>query len=401
MRIILTNVAPGAVVLVTIGGMLLFAPGAPVLAQAGQGYPYAVLAATLLLAWRFQRSRVAIAALALGMVSMPFEPWAFGGDALTRTLQATLLPPGLALLALTADRSLTAPRMPIQLAFVFAPFVAGAAWLGVERERVGAMLMHEWIDASYMAWSPLPQPALLAALLGIAALTAAAWQTRRAVDAGLAWATLTLVLALAAPVGSLAAGLWSLAGAALLVTALVESSYVMAFHDELTELPGRRALNQTLASVRSPYTVAIIDVDRFKSFNDRYGHDVGDQVLRMVAARLAAVGGGGRAFRSGGEEFTIVFSGKPRDQALRYLEAVRVAVAGDRFTIRTLPRPRRDGSKRRGTRRGGEREIGVTVSIGLASPGASHSTVAAVLKAADKAMYRAKQSGRNRVVAVR
>ena len=56
-------------------------------------------------------------------------------------------------------------------------------------------------------------------------------------------------------------------------------------------------------------SVVLLDVDHFKKFNDRYGHDVGDQVLRMVAARLASAPGGCRAYRYGGEEFTIILPG--------------------------------------------------------------------------------------------
>jgi len=75
-------------------------------------------------------------------------------------------------------------------------------------------------------------------------------------------------------------------------------------------LPSRRALIERLPSLGRRYTVAMVDVDHFKNFNDTYGHDAGDQVLRMVASRLGEVSGGGTAFRYGGEEFTILFPGK-------------------------------------------------------------------------------------------
>jgi GGDEF domain-containing protein len=193
---------------------------------------------------------------------------------------------------------------------------------------------------------------------------------------------------------------WLLAAGVILVIALIEVSYVMAFHDELTALPGRRALNQLLASVRAPYTVAVIDVDRFKSFNDRYGHDVGDQVLRMVAAKLAAVGGGGRSFRSGGEEFTIVFPGRTKPEALPHVQAVRAAVEDATFTLRKLPRPKgKKAATARGAKRDAGRQLGVTISAGLASFSPASGSAHAVMKLADKAMYRAKKNGRNRVVA--
>src|SRR5207302_1408861 len=90
-----------------------------------------------------------------------------------------------------------------------------------------------------------------------------------------------------------------------LTAALVEASYHMAYQDSLTGLPARRALNEALLRLGGHYSVAMIDVDHFKRINDRHGHDVGDQVLRIIAAKLAQVPGGGKAYRYGGEEFAV------------------------------------------------------------------------------------------------
>src|SRR2546428_6094753 len=98
--------------------------------------------------------------------------------------------------------------------------------------------------------------------------------------------------------------------ALILIIAVVEASYHMAYQDSLTQLPARRALNEALLRLGSQYTVGMVDVDHFKRINDSHGHDVGDQVLKMVAARLAQVGGGGRAYRYGGEEVAGPFPGK-------------------------------------------------------------------------------------------
>jgi len=91
---------------------------------------------------------------------------------------------------------------------------------------------------------------------------------------------------------------------------IVETSYLLAYHDELTTLPSRRAFHDALLRLEAPYSIAMVDIDHFKRCNDTYGHDTGDQVLRMVASRLARVSGGGQAYRCGGEEFAILFSGK-------------------------------------------------------------------------------------------
>ena len=84
----------------------------------------------------------------------------------------------------------------------------------------------------------------------------------------------------------------------------------MAYHDELTGLPGRRALNEALLRVGSRYAVAMVDVDHFKHFNDAYGHEVGDQVLRMVAAQLDRGGRQSAVPRQG-------FRSKPSDAMIR------------------------------------------------------------------------------------
>lgn len=104
----------------------------------------------------------------------------------------------------------------------------------------------------------------------------------------------------------------------MLVAAVAHEAYQMAFRDELTGLPGRRALNERLQRLGREYVIAMVDVDHFKKFNDTHGHDVGDQVLRLVASQLRKVGGGGKAYRYGGEEFTLLFPGKSVEQCMPY-----------------------------------------------------------------------------------
>src|SRR2546426_9194380 len=100
----------------------------------------------------------------------------------------------------------------------------------------------------------------------------------------------------------------------------------MAYEDTLTGLPARRALNEALLRLGGQYSVAMIDVDHFKRINDRHGHDVGDQVLKMIAAKLAQVSGGGKAYRYGGEEFAVIFPGRKAEECLADVEALRGVV---------------------------------------------------------------------------
>jgi len=184
----------------------------------------------------------------------------------------------------------------------------------------------------------------------------------------------------------------------LLLLSLMEDSYRLAFIDQLTELPGRRALDEMLRNLGDTYALAMVDIDHFKKFNDRWGHATGDQALRMVARKLACVRGSGRAFRYGGEEFTIVFPGVKPEDARPHLEEIRQAVAEEPFGIRSPGRPTKKGASRPSS---SGKKVHITVSIGLSGPTKSRTESRDVLKAADKALYRAKKSGRNRVVLMR
>ena len=189
-------------------------------------------------------------------------------------------------------------------------------------------------------------------------------------------------------------------GAAVLIfgVALVENAVRLAFDDGLTELPARRALEERLGQLVGGYSLAMVDIDHFKKLNDRHGHDVGDQVLRKVAARLARVRGG-QAFRYGGEEFTLVFPGTSVAEAKEAVERARAAVADEPFAVRSPARPTsaKTGRAKRG-RGASDKRLKVTVSAGVAACSDRHPTTEQVLKAADKALYRAKKAGRNRVV---
>jgi len=179
----------------------------------------------------------------------------------------------------------------------------------------------------------------------------------------------------------------------LLVMALFKRSLSMAYIDELTGLPGRRALNERMVKLGKNYTAAMLDIDFFKKFNDTYGHDVGDQVLRMVAQKIRLVKGG-TAYRYGGEEFCVLFPSTDVDMAEQYLEQVRISVEQASMKVRSKKRAKsnKKGSLLRG--KGGDGEsVSVTISGGIAAT----RTKTSPLKAADIALYKAKDQGRNQI----
>ncbi len=192
------------------------------------------------------------------------------------------------------------------------------------------------------------------------------------------------------------------AASLLQVSGILRSSHAMAYRDELTGLLGRRALNERLQGLGPRYSLAMLDVDHFKKFNDTYGHDVGDEVLKMVATRIARVRSGGTAFRYGGEEFCVVFPRKGVEQCVDALEAVREAVAAYHMTLRDKgkrPVKSKDGQRKRGTMATKIKHgtVAVTISLGLAERSEESLTPEEVIKAADKQLYRAKKAGRNKL----
>ncbi|NKB37544.1 MAG: diguanylate cyclase [Gammaproteobacteria bacterium] len=185
-----------------------------------------------------------------------------------------------------------------------------------------------------------------------------------------------------------------------LIVGILGSSYDMAYRDELTGLLGRRALNDRLKGLGRHYVIAMMDIDHFKKFNDTHGHDIGDEVLKMVAQQIARVDGGGTAYRYGGEEFCVIFSNRDMEYAEPYLEDVRLDIQDYEMRLRNNAERAKNGeeAKQRRGRRARDRNtvrVSVTISIGMAEPDENNRKPDEVLKAADQALYKAKKKGRN------
>jgi len=245
---------------------------------------------------------------------------------------------------------------------------------------------------------PMPLVGRIAFAAGFACAAWRTWPEATPLQVGIAGALVAWFIAANWLYGSDPHSAFMAAAGAILVVALLEESYRLAFRDTLTGLPGRRALEERLRGLRGRYVIAMVDVDHFKKFNDTHGHDIGDQVLKLVAARLAEVAGGGIAYRYGGEEFSVLFPDAALDEAMPHLDAIRASIQGYRMAVRAPGRPKRaeDGSRRRGAGNP-EKHLSVTVSIGACARDERLRTPAQVIKAADEALYRAKQSGRNKV----
>ena len=183
-------------------------------------------------------------------------------------------------------------------------------------------------------------------------------------------------------------------GVLCLLWAVLESSWRSAHIDDLTGLPGRRALRHRLASLGRDFAIAVVDIDFFKKINDRYGHDTGDQVLRYIASILRRQSSG-TAYRYGGEEFVIVYEGADAACAEKAAEEFRRQVASGRFIVRGADRPKERPERPVPPSNLEERTLRITVSVGVSGSGGRDRNPAEVVAAADRALYRAKKDGRN------
>ena len=401
------------VVVATLLHTGLVAPSATIITYAF----YTATIAGLLLAWRFHSSRIFFALLVLFLsqeaiyyFSSSFTSGHVAAGGPGRTALAAvglLLPLNFVLLSLRKERG-----------FSFSSVAPPSLLLFVQSVIVGVLCRPESSAAVRALRHPLPTPLPFATLLAFAA-AAVLLLTRfllfhKPVESGLLWALAASFLALYfGGVGRIPTAYFAVA-AFLLAGAIVETSYLLAYHDELTTLPSRRAFHDALLRLQPPYSIAMVDIDHFKRCNDTYGHDTGDQVLRLVASRLARVSGGGQAYRCGGEEFAILFPSKTTAEVLEHLEKLRADIEASTLRLRGPDRrqeargPDRRNQRARGRAQTGHAirqlaratpsaELSVTASIGVATSRQENSSTEEVIQAADKALYRAKAAGRNRI----
>lgn len=349
-----------------------------------------IVAVAFLFAWRQRSGRAARAALVLALIGETLAGrWAPVGPE-TRWALAIMVPLDLAIVAWLREASLSSRPGLLRLGTL----------------AIGATVASPPVVARLLAWSaehdfgPLFDQRAVLAAFAIAAAALVLRLARRPQPVEAAWLGILAAYAcvFVFDPGTDDRRIFLLAAGIVLVLALVERAIALAFEDPLTGLPGRAALEQRLAELGERYAIAMVDVDRFKRVNDRHGHDVGDEVLRWIAARLQAVGGGGIAYRYGGEEFAIVFAGKEVAQVKATLESLRASIADRPFVLRS-PRSVKAKTKTGRAKRAASkrRTLAISVSIGLAGRTGRSKTPAAVLKSADRALYRAKRTGRNRL----
>jgi diguanylate cyclase (GGDEF)-like protein len=387
-------------------------------------YYVAVFAGGLALAWRFNSSRILFSLLVLLLAHRAVDFFAAGSvysgpGRMAIALAALLIPLNFIVFASMRERGLIIVGVAPRFGLLFFESVIFAVMCRPENSAS---------DPHHPGVPGIPLWILLSFVAALAIFVWRFFQTHKPIEPGFGWSVAAVFLWLQfAPIGKMSDAYVATA-ALILVASLIETSYVLAYHDELTGIRGRRAFNESLLSLDQQYAIAIIDIDHFKKFNDTYGHDVGDQVLCMVASRLSHVGGDGQAFRCGGEEFSIVFRNTSAKEAFAHLEELRKVIEKSSFHVRGADRRAERNAETTSNRRAGESDrrrvakkkaslaasskqrelfprptgllpdhLSVTVSIGVAEPSTRYRQPEQVIQAADQALYRAKDKGRNRV----
>src|SRR5688500_17193891 len=375
------------------GGVLVFAAWAvqreAVVRSAASPYAayfcFGALVAGVLLSWYYDQSRLLCSASAVVLTVL-----ALGGlgtdSSVVKLAAVVLLPLNFSLLAVLGERGMMTFDGLLKVGIVAAQ-AFGVLWIAQGKgPNLGAP--PGW-SRGFDAGVGLPWIAQLSFAVGALALLTLVFSRRTKVEQGLLWALVAMFLSVnqieAGPSGRVSDALYFYSGTAglVLVFAVLEHGYDIAYRDELTGLPGRRAFNNVMTQLGGTYAIAMCDVDHFKRFNDAYGHEAGDQVLRMVASKLSHVGGGGRAFRYGGEEFLIVFRGRAASEAEPFVEALRRSIADVGFVLRSPDRPVRKPRPSQETKQPSPTKIRITISVGIAERSKRHSTPELVLDAAD------------------
>jgi diguanylate cyclase (GGDEF)-like protein len=400
-RILFSFFIPGGLVLLvafllTRGQIVEAVPG---LARV---YPWIILIAGILFGWRFNRSQLIFVVIVMAVVDralLHFFLTEAGSDGVAQAIYnaiAFLLPLNIVVFSLMKERGIMGLDGLMRLSLI--PMqVFGVALISHYPELGFAVYFkHSFFNWPWLSKIPMAQPAFIAFVFVAFLLVVRYIQNREAIDCGFFWVLISSFFALIfGEIGPVSTIFLSTAGLVLII-AVIETSFGRAYRDELTGLPARRALNEILYKLGSRFTAAMVDIDHFKKFNDRYGHHVGDQVLRMIASKLENATGGGRAFRYGGEEFVLIFPGKGMEDTYSHLEKLRKDVAESGFFLRGSDRRIKE-LKGKKTGKGSRGKTKVTISIGVAERNEQNSSPPQVVKAADKALYRAKKKGRNRV----
>ncbi|OPY62367.1 MAG: Response regulator PleD [Pelotomaculum sp. PtaU1.Bin065] len=304
------------------------------------------------------------------------------------------IPLNIIIFSFLTERGVLTPGGKNRIALIFVEIIFTATIFGTNNQPLINLINKKVFSLRILSQTPVPQIAILLLLAAILLLIIRQSKNISSYESSFAGVIVASFIALNFKENNLALVIFFSISSVILIFAIIQDLYRKAYLDELTGIPTRRALMEELMKIGGKYTIAMLDIDFFKKFNDTYGHDVGDNALKFVAAMMKNVTGGGKIYRYGGEEFTIIFPGKGVDDAVSHLEKLRGKISSRGFVLRGQDRPKKKPQKAKPNSSSAKR-LFLTVSIGVSEKTEKNKTAADVIKSADNALYRAKENGRN------
>jgi diguanylate cyclase (GGDEF)-like protein len=399
-RTILSFLLPGGLILFAAVGFLR-PQGLPLWClQPVAALPYFVLGFGLIFGWYFSSTRMILSLVSLALADRALALFPLSGNdpsSISRTVfsaSSFLLPLNFLAFCILKEEAIGTLRGAARIIpILIQPILV--LWLCYpEQEELAAALQMPYLPVVSTTWTPVPQASLLAFLVAGAMHITRFALRREPMDGGATWALAAVFLAYH---GNQFAwqptNFFSTAGLILFVT-LVQSSYQRTYRDDLTGIAGRVAYDEATAQIGKQCSIAVLAIDQLKLYAGTHGKPVVEQILKLVAPKVQATCQGGQVFRVSGEELTLLFNNQSAMEVLVTLDKVRRVISSTSLFLRGRDRVWEDS---RGTKSPGgkDRELPITVSIGVAEKSSHEVSLSLVLKAAYRALYEAKSAGGN------
>jgi diguanylate cyclase (GGDEF)-like protein len=396
---ILAVLFPGGLIfLIAIG--FLRPQGLPMWSQQPvAALPYIVLTFGLIFGWYFASSRMILSLLVLALADraqLLLHTADVDQGVMSQTIDAItafLVPLNLLAFSILKEDSITTLRGAMRVLLVLVqPFLL--FWLCLpEQHDLASSFTREYLPSLYTEWTPIPQPALFAFSTALLLHFIRFAFHRDPLEGGAIWALVAIFVAYHTSRYGWQPTNFFMAGGLILFVTLLQSFYQRTYRDELTGIPGRLAYDEAIGQLGKRFSVAVIGIDQLTQYANIHGKPVSEQILKLVAPRIQAACSDGQVFRTTGEEFTVLFPGKSTTDTMGTLDIVRKSVEGIGLFLRGRDRV----WEQRGTQKAGsrDRELPITLSIGVAEKQSDSATLTLVIKSAYRALYEAKGIGGN------
>lgn len=365
--------------------------------------PYLIFMSGLYLGWKLSRSRLIFILLILiiadrTLQTLTFQPFAgVNIDLLVFNIISFILPINVLIIAFLRERGIFTLQGIWRLSLIcIQPFIIYTL-VKFRYLSFFGFLNWEFIKSNWFQQADIPQVSMLMFIITAIFLVVNYILRKDMIESGLFWVLLCMFMAFIDKGSPELSSIYLSTAGLILILSSLKYTHKVAYRDELTGLPTRRSLSETFLKLPARYSIAIVDIDNLKTHNDEYGHESGDQILRMLASRAQEVAGRGKIFRYGGEEFCIILPEKSANETRLIMEQLRRKISGKLFVIRSGKRPLQKPKDLDNAPRSNEK-IKITVSIGIAERNENLREPEDVIKAAEEALQHAKKTGRNRLL---